>query len=76
MYPKMKAVNRSVRNLPEPAAAEESPTTPAPESKGLTCPSCGASFELQAVAPASAVPEPPAEAVPPPPPGAGPGGGF
>lgn len=59
MFPpkSMKSVTRGIRNLPDDstnAAATDAPAT----GSGLTCPSCGASFDLQAVSKPSA--EPPA----------------
>lgn len=62
MFEKLKGVTRAVRNLPEdPVVDPNAPTTePEPDAtKGLTCPSCGASFDLQAVSKPSAAPAPP-----------------
>jgi hypothetical protein len=56
MFEKLKGVTRSVRNLPDPAV---DPNALPPEPAGdddLTCPSCGASLSLKAVAKPSAAP--------------------
>jgi hypothetical protein len=58
MFDKLKGVTRSVRNLPQdPAVDPGAPATePDGDEDGMTCPSCGAAFSLQAVAKPTAAP--------------------
>ena len=66
MFPgkSMKDVTRGVRNLPDnPAVDPTAPDSDADDAgKGMTCPSCGAAFSLQAVAAPASTPPPPAPA--------------
>jgi hypothetical protein len=58
----LRSVNKRVRNLPPDPAVD--PAAPALDANtdtdtGLSCPQCGASLSLQAVAKPSAAPPPP-----------------
>lgn len=64
MFPpkSLRSVNKSVRSLPpDPAVDPPAPPAPEPPPSGdtaLTCPKCGTSLTLKAVAQPSAMPEP------------------